>query len=87
MYEMKRRIALFVPSLSGGGAERMMVHLANAFVERGTQVDLVLVRAVGAYKDEVADQVRIIDLQASRILTALPKLVRYLRTHRPEAML
>jgi glycosyltransferase involved in cell wall biosynthesis len=83
----KPYIALFMPSLEGGGAERMMVHLANAFVKRGIQVDLVLVRAVGAYQDEVAEEVRIIDLQASRILTALPKLVRYLRTHRPEAML
>lgn len=83
----KPYIALFMPSLEGGGAERMMVHLANAFVKRGIQVDLVLVRAVGAYQDEVADEVRIIDLQASRILTAFPKLVRYLRTHRPEAML
>jgi glycosyltransferase involved in cell wall biosynthesis len=80
-------IALFMPSLEGGGAERMMVHLANAFVKRGVQVDLVLVRAVGAYQDEVSDQVRVIDLQTRRILTALPKLVRYLRTHRPEAML
>jgi glycosyltransferase involved in cell wall biosynthesis len=80
-------IALFMPSLEGGGAERMMVHLANAFVKRGVQVDLVLVRAVGAYQDEVDDQVRVIDLQASRILTAFPKLTRYLRTHRPEAML
>jgi glycosyltransferase involved in cell wall biosynthesis len=80
-------IALFMPSLGGGGAERMMVHLANAFVERGVKVDLVLVRAEGAYLDQVVDQVRIIDLQAARILTAFPKLVQYLRTHRPEAML
>ena len=29
------RIALFVPTLGGGGAERVMVTLANALAERG----------------------------------------------------
>lgn len=32
----KKHIALFIPSLRGGGAERMMVNLANGFVARGT---------------------------------------------------
>jgi glycosyltransferase involved in cell wall biosynthesis len=82
-----KSLALFMPSLDGGGAERMMVNLANAFVQRGVKVDLVLVRAEGAYQDQVADDVQVIDLQAGRILAGFPKLVRYLQGHRPEAML
>lgn len=65
----------------------MMVHLANAFAENGMQVDLVLVNAIGAYRGEVADQVRVVDLNANRILAALPGLIRYLRARRPCAML
>lgn len=36
-----RAIALYLPSLRGGGAERVMVTLANGFAERGYAVDLV----------------------------------------------
>src|SRR6516165_2417581 len=36
------RIALFVPTLEGGGAERVMVTLANALAERRFAVDFIL---------------------------------------------
>ena len=35
-------IALFLPNLGGGGAERVFANLANAFVEKGMVVDFVL---------------------------------------------
>jgi glycosyltransferase involved in cell wall biosynthesis len=81
------RIALFLPSLRGGGAERVMVTLANGFADRGFDVDLVLAQAEGPYVSEVNQAVRIIDLKARRVLTSLPRLVEYLRRERPEAML
>lgn len=81
------RIALYVPNLSGGGAERVMVTVANALSERGHDVDLVLVKATGDYTDLLDDGVRVVDLNASRILASVPTLVRYLREHRPDALL
>jgi len=81
------RVALYMPSLDGGGAERVMVTVANALVEQGHAVDLVLVKAKGDYGDLVHRDVRVVDLNASRILASLPKLVRYLRERRPDAML
>ena len=80
-------IAIYLPSLRGGGAERAMVTLANGFADRGLKVDLVLVRAAGPYLSEVSPGVRIVDLQSNRVLTSLPSLVRYLRRERPLAML
>lgn len=80
-------VALFMPSLSGGGAERMMVNLANAFVSRGVKTDLVLVKNVGPYQGEVTSGVNIVNLDASRIIASLPGLVRYLRSSRPKALL
>lgn len=81
------RIALYMPSLDGGGAERVMVTVANALIEQGHSVDLVLVRAKGDYGDLVHENVNVIDLQASRILASLPRLIRYLQGQRPDAML
>jgi len=84
---MKNRVALFLPSLRGGGAEKVMVNLARGFVERGLQVDLVLAKAEGPYLSQVPPEVRVVDLGARRVLYSLPGLVRYLRQERPQAML
>ena len=73
--------------MRGGGAERVMLTLANDFAKRGLAVDLVLVSAEGPYLKNVAPEVRIVDLQASRSLKSLPGLVRYLRLERPKALL
>ena len=87
MKDSSDRIAIYLPSLRGGGAERAMVVLANGFVGRGYVVDLVLVRKVGPYIPEVSCEVRIVDLGAGRVALSLPSLVDYLRKVRPFVML
>ena len=81
------RIALYLPNLDGGGAERMMVNLAAGFAERGFPTDLVLAEARGPYLELVAPDVRVIDLASSGVSVSLPKLVGYLRRNRPAALL
>lgn len=85
--EKQRHIALLVSSLSGGGAERVMVTLANSFAQKGYQVDIVLVKKTGEYVNEIASDVNVVDLAASRTLFAFWPLVRYLRHRQPEALL
>ena len=81
------KLSLFLPSLEGGGAERVFVELSKQFVALGCSVDLVLASAHGPYRNEVPADVRMIDLGASGVLASLPSLVRYLRTERPQVML
>lgn len=81
------RLAIFVPSMGGGGAERVMVTLANGFAARGHPVDLVLASATGPCLADVGGDVRVVDLAAGRVLPAIPALARYLRRERPAAML
>jgi len=83
----RRRLAIFLPSLAGGGAERVSLNLAREVANRGVDVDLVVSQAVGPYVSEIPDGVRLVDLEASRVATSLPGLVRYLRRNRPDAML
>ena len=64
-----------------------MVNLTIGFSELGIPVDLVLAKATGPYLSLVPDCVRVVDLKASRTLSAIPGLVRYLRTERPAALL
>lgn len=82
-----QKLAIYLPSLRGGGAERVMVTLANGFAARGFVVDLVLVNKEGPYLKDVAQGVRVVDLRAQRVLTSLPSLISYLRQSQPVAML
>lgn len=81
------KIAVFLPSLQGGGAERTMLTLANGFAARGLVVDLVLSDAHGTYLADVSSGVRIVDLGCQRVFASLPRLIRYLRRERPQALL
>lgn len=87
MKTSKERVAIFLPGLYEGGAERVMLNLAKEISARGYAVDLVLARAEGAYMDQVPGSVRLIDLKASRVITSTPTLIRYLRRERPAALL
>ena len=80
-------ITLFLPSLEGGGAQRVFVELANEFVALGLRVNLALASAHGPYLEEISDGVRVIDFGASGVLQSLPKLARHLRSERPDVML
>lgn len=80
-------LALFLPSLAGGGAERVIVDLATTLAAAGHRVDLVLARREGPYLADVPDAVQVVDLGTSRVAAALPALARYLRRRRPHALL
>lgn len=80
-------IAIFLPSLYGGGAEKTMLNLASGIAARGYKVDLVLVKAKGPYLDQLSEKIRVIDLKAHRSIMCFPALIRYLRYEQPECLL
>ena len=81
------RIAAYLPSLDGGGAQRVVLTLVNTMAEKGVNVDLVLVRAEGPFMDEVHPGIRVVNLGASHVALSLSALARYLRRERPVALL
>ena len=92
MNNSEKRLAIFLPTLVGGGAERIMLNLAAGFTGQGYAVDLVLAQAEGPYLAQVPGAVRLVELNARhfkalRTLASLPGLVRYLRQERPDALL
>ena len=87
MNKTRKRLAIYLPALNGGGAERAMLNLAHGFADRDYDVDLVLARAEGPYLNDVHKSIRLVDLKASRVLLSLPALVRYLRHEQPNALI
>ena len=84
---MSERIALYIPTMAGGGAERVIANLAGGLSDLGYAVDLLLVRAEGPYLSEVPEGVRIINFDKPQPRSTLGDLVRYLRREQPVALL
>ena len=72
--------------MAGGGAERGALKLAEGLARLGYDVDLVLAAAAGPRLAEIPADVRVVDLHSRRVLTSLPRLVRYLRREKPHAL-
>jgi glycosyltransferase involved in cell wall biosynthesis len=89
------RIALLLPDLAGGGAERVMLALSREFSARGHRVDLLLVKAEGHLLSLVPDNVRLFELGTTRSrstkmglgLSSTIRLAKWLRQEQPNALL
>lgn len=79
-------IGMFLPDLSFGGVEQVVLRLTRGFLDRAVTVDLVVANGEGAAKSQVPAGVRLIDLGRGRTVAALPGLARYLRSRRPDVL-
>lgn len=79
-------IAFFLPSVRGGGAQRVIVNLVQGISERGIPVDVVLAAAEGVFLDQLPATARLVDLRAGRLLGSLGPLTGYLRRERPRVL-
>ena len=69
---MSGRVAFFLPSLTGGGAERVIVNLMEGITEREWPVDIVLAAAAGRAPRPAPRQARrLVDLRAGRVMRSL----------------
>ena len=84
---MKEKVALFVGSMGGGGAERAMLDIGRGLAQRGFIVDLVLMQSTGPYLADVPESVRVVALNTDGLLATLPALMNYLRRRRPRVLL
>ncbi len=91
------RLALLLPTLRGGGAERLMVEIAGGLVRRGHAVDLLVTHGGGPYWNALPRNVQLINLGDAcedvarfaswKSIACLPGLIKYLRRERPDVLL
>lgn len=80
-------VTIFVSFSGHGGVEKMIVNLTQGFIDQGCTVDLLLAKAKGEHLAAVPPQVRMVKLNSKHTATSLLALTRYLKQHRPDAIL
>jgi len=80
-------IALFLPNLGGGGAERVFTNLANAFAEKGMVVDFVLGKAEGPNLSQIDRRINLVDLGTNSVYGWIRPMKHYLKERHPELIL
>jgi glycosyltransferase involved in cell wall biosynthesis len=85
MTASRPRLAFYIHSMHGGGAERVSALVASGFARRGYPVDLVVNQAGGPHMAFVSDDVRVVSL-GCRTAIAAPRLLAYLRNTRPACL-
>lgn len=78
------KVAFVIPNCGGGGAEPMIIRLANEFASRGHTVDLVLFNAEGPNLSQISSEVQIVDLKVHQLLLAPLAIRAYLKRQCPD---
>ena len=83
----KLTLPIFTPSLGGGGAERVVLKLAEGLAYHDYRVELVVVGGPAQYCAQLPREIPIVNLGASSAMASVPRLVRYLHRTRPRVLL
>lgn len=87
MMVCKNKLLIYVPSLSGGGAEKMIINLANYFTEKGIYVDLILARDINDYPELINKKINLINLTGKNRIQRILFLAKYIRNVKPVSLL
>ncbi|MCI5130481.1 MAG: glycosyltransferase, partial [Candidatus Electrothrix sp. EH2] len=80
-------IAIILPNLQGGGAERLHITLANDWIKRGYRVTFILMRKDGELLSLLSEDIKIVELGVNRIRQIIFPLRIYLKQSMPDIIL
>ena len=84
---MKRNILFLIPTLTGGGSERVIVTLSRLLDRNLFSVSLAVVDTRGAVlRDDVPADVDFFDLKSGRVRYAIPRIIALIRRTRPDVV-
>ena len=82
-----QKIATVLEDLEGGGAERNLTNLMNQLVDKGMEIDLVLVKMEGVFINELSPKINLVNLKAKSVYFSLLPLVKYFKNNKPSIIL
>ena len=81
---MKKRVVFFLPTLNGGGAERVSVNIMRQLDIQIYDIHLILVQKVGEYLELVPKYVEIHNLESKKTLYSILKLRKTIKSLQPD---
>ena len=83
----RKKVLFFIPSLAGGGAERVFTSLLQHLNRDRFDLHLAVLQAAGPYMQDLPEDVAVHDLGISRVRYALPRIARLVWKLRPHTIL
>src|SRR5215469_14212454 len=82
----RTRVLFLVPSLIGGGAQRVFSILLQHLDRQRFEIHLAVLQSTGPYMKDVPEDVTVHNLNVSRMRYSLPAVVRIVRKLRPRTV-
>jgi glycosyltransferase involved in cell wall biosynthesis len=83
----RNRIVFCMPTLTGGGAERILIKYMNALDEKKYKVSYCSLLGHGPLESLIHQNIEVTSLGARRVSSSLPRLYMYLRRHKPDVII
>lgn len=84
---MSRSLVLYIPNLSGGGAERMQINLSKELIKKGYSITFLVNQNDGDLHHLLPVGTRVVSLNARKLYTAIFPLYLFLRKEKPDVIL
>ncbi|MDD5130141.1 MAG: glycosyltransferase [Candidatus Omnitrophica bacterium] len=81
------RVVFYMPSLTGGGGERVMSLLANELTRLGCRIDFLLAKKSGIFLDNLKKHVHIVDFNKNSTFKSIPLLIKFIRKNKPQVLI
>ncbi|WP_321327963.1 glycosyltransferase [uncultured Ilyobacter sp.] len=84
---MKRKLAIVIPSLRGGGAERVMLNIISHLNREEFNIRLIVIKKEGPYEKKIPSDIDVVDLNSNRVRYSILKLIKELNKFKPDVIL
>lgn len=84
--EQKKKILFIVPSMRGGGAERIMSVILNFLDKKKFEPILVLLKKEGPYLEDLPNDIQVIDLNVTHARYSIMKIIRIIKKIKPDTV-
>jgi glycosyltransferase involved in cell wall biosynthesis len=83
----KKIVAILLPDLGGGGAERVSINLSNFFILNGFSVHFVLMQKNGEFNNAISENIQIFCINRIRFRNSIFPLASYFKKNKPHFIL